>query len=164
MKGETLGIILAIVAIVLMYPVGVLINMTTPAIHLWIATRTRTSLVKRIERLEAELKALEEFPAIDEVQDETLWDIRRLHMLVIAATSLIVLVIVDATTVLMPPHSTTATRLNIGVGVFVVGNAVLIWRLRNKHDFRYKRSPKTRTGYRKAINELKAIADSWPEK
>jgi hypothetical protein len=166
MSAGAWGITIGIIAILLIYPGGLLVNMTTPAVQRWIATRTRTSLANRITRLEAELKALEEFPPIDEVEDETLWDIRKVHMLVIAATSLIVLVIVDVTTILIPPnsHSERAEQLNIGVGVFVVGNAILIWRLRNKHDFRYKRSLKTRAGYRKAIDDLKTIRDSWPER
>ena len=162
MKGETLGIILGIAAIVLMYPVGLLINLTTPTIQLWIATRTRTSLGNRIALLEAELKALEEFPAIEEVQDETLWEIRRTQLIVMAAACLVVLAIADLVVISTPLSLSSLAELNTGIAFIVAGDGIMIWLMRNRHDFRWKRSPKTRARYRKAIADLKAIRDSWP--
>jgi hypothetical protein len=63
-----------------MYPVGVLINMSTPLLQNWFATWTRASLDQRISKLEAQLAKPERIPEIDAAQNQILWEIKSVKL------------------------------------------------------------------------------------
>jgi hypothetical protein len=74
----TWGFILSITALLLMYPVGVLINLTSPGIRNWWAARSRKSLTKRIDILQRQLQRAEALTALSEFENETLWRFEKL--------------------------------------------------------------------------------------
>ena len=63
----TWAFILSLLTLILMYPAGLLINLTTPLVANWLAKWSRSSLEKRISKLENKLAELEKNPAIDPV-------------------------------------------------------------------------------------------------
>lgn len=99
----TWGFILSIVAIVLMYPVGLLINMTTPVVQNWIATTTQQSLINRIARLEKQLEELEKVPALDEVQNQILFRLNSLRAAVFGAIGMMTALLYLGVSILAPP-------------------------------------------------------------
>jgi hypothetical protein len=157
----TWGFILSIVALALMYPVGVLINMTTPLIANWIAARTKKSLEKRIVKLEGELAEFEKTEPITEVESEILWGIRSLKIFLVSVTSMIALIFYWGIRSISDVKSAGLGNFSVVVVSILIAN--LIWQtlLRYEHDFRYFRSPKNRENLRKSIQELKKIRDSW---
>jgi hypothetical protein len=64
----TWGFILSLAALLLMYPIGLLINLTSPKIETWSAGWSRDRLAKRVQKLEEKLHIhkLTELP--DQVQ------------------------------------------------------------------------------------------------
>jgi hypothetical protein len=157
----TWGFILSLATIVLMYPVGLLINMTTPIVQNWVATRTKQSLVKRIERLENELAELEKIPPIDEVQDYVLWGLTAIRILIIEVTSTLTALLYLAVRVLSAGTGRTIDDFTYFAVFVMISSAVLQLRLRYSHDFRRARSPRRREGLRTEIDDLKKIRDSW---
>jgi hypothetical protein len=157
----TWGFILSVVAILLMYPVGLLINITTPIVQNWIAGRTKQSLTKRIERLEKELAELEKNPPIDEVQDHILWEIKALRMLIYLAIGTLTAIVYLAVRVLSAATGTAFYEFAVFAIIVMFTSEVVQLRLRYSHDFRSARSPRRRKGLRKAIDELKQIQASW---
>jgi hypothetical protein len=157
----TWGFILAALSLVLMYPVGLLINLTTPAVQNWVASRSKTSLLKRITLLENELSELEKNAAISEAEDQILWEIQNTKSMVIAMASGVTFVIylgVAAIADRLNPSFRTFSEI---VLVVVFLNLPLQLMLRYKHDFRHERSPRRREALRNSIQELKRIRDSW---
>lgn len=143
----TWGFILAIIAILLMYPVGILINITTPVVANWIARRSKAALAKRINDLENQLLELDALPAISEVDDEILWDLKRTKMLIITGTWFIAVWIVSA-----------VGALSSGVlAAVLITYSLSIFRMRGAHDFRYKRSPRVRANIRANLEELRKL-------
>jgi Na+-transporting methylmalonyl-CoA/oxaloacetate decarboxylase gamma subunit len=65
----TWAFIFSVLALVLMYPVGVLINITTPRLQNRWAARSRSALQARIARLEGELNRMPGLPEVSEVED-----------------------------------------------------------------------------------------------
>jgi hypothetical protein len=53
------GVILGVLALLLMFPMGVVINLVTPVIKDWWARRSHTSLVARMKKVSAELDAMQ---------------------------------------------------------------------------------------------------------
>jgi hypothetical protein len=66
------GFVLSIVALILLYPMGVLVNVTTPKLQNWWAARSQASLQKRIRTLQAELARIERLQRITLTEDLTL--------------------------------------------------------------------------------------------
>ena len=66
------GVALAIVAIVLAFPISIFANWTTPAIKNWWSQRSMKSLLGRIERLEQELANRESREMLTEFQKRVL--------------------------------------------------------------------------------------------
>ena len=158
----TWGFILSIVAIVLMYPVGLLINITTPIVQNWIASRTKQSLVNRIERLEKELAELESNPPIEEVEDRILWGLKSIRILIFSAMGLIVGMIYMGVRILNPATNSDVNAFTYFSLFVMISTGIMQLRLRYSHDFRTERSPRRRKGLRKAIDDLKQIQASWP--
>jgi hypothetical protein len=158
---STWGFILSLAAIVLMYPVGLVINMTTPIVQNWVATRTKQSLVKRIDRLENELAELEKIPPIDEVQDHILWGLKAIRILLIGVTGTLTAMLYLAVRVLSAGTGRTIDDFTYFAVFVMISGAILQLRLRYSHDFRRARSPGRREGLRTAIDDLKKIRDSW---
>jgi hypothetical protein len=155
------GIFLGILAILLMYPVGVLINLTTPLVRNWIATWSKTSLDKRIAKLESELSELEKNPPITEAEDHILWGLKANQMRTIAFGTVILGVLYFAVEVLADVNSAKYKLFrSFVVGVLVFGFLMQL-QLRYEHDFRYLRSPRNREALRKSIAELKKIQENW---
>ncbi|MGD0076107.1 MAG: hypothetical protein ABSD31_17470 [Candidatus Binataceae bacterium] len=69
---QDLGTFLAIVALVLMYPVSLLANLSTPWFRDWWAARSHASLVKRRDTLRREQMKLQDVPMIDAGADAVL--------------------------------------------------------------------------------------------
>jgi hypothetical protein len=78
------GLILAIAAIVLAYPLGVMANMTTPMILNWIVKWSDISLNRRISKLELLLKKREEeCPLVSATEEQLLWGVLCIAKLII---------------------------------------------------------------------------------
>lgn len=154
------GFYLSLAAILLMYPVGLLINLTTPVVQNWLARRTKSSLKNKISELERRLSELEKLPAIDEVQDNVLWGIKSVRIGILAATNTIIIVIYLAAAVLSNRGSAPFASLSGFVLLALTVNSLLMLGMRYRRDFRYVRSPRYRKNLMKTIEELKKIQDS----
>lgn len=158
----TWGIVLAILAIVLMYPVGLLINLTTPLVQNWIVTRSKASLINRIAKLENQLVELEKTPVITDVENYLLWGQQRIQITVFGAVGVLTTVVyfgIRSLSDITSSQFKAFTKLAM-VALFV--DLVLQLRSRYEHNFRYTRSPERRRRLRTAIEDLKKIRDSWP--
>jgi hypothetical protein len=155
----TWGFILSLLALILMYPVGLLVNLSTPHIRDWWAGRSRSETIKRIEILEKWLQDAEKLESLTAFQDETLWLIRNLltyvgmgvHLVLGALTMSIVYVYSIA-------HSKSTYLESLGAVVsFSVVNLVVLRRHRMWADkYRRPRSLESRESVRKNIEALKA--------
>ena len=158
----TWAFVLSIIAILLMYPVGVLINLTTPRIANSIAARGKSSLKKRISKLEEKLATLEKNPPIDEVQDEVLWGIKSVKMRIVRAeTTIIMAIYVGVVVFVQPPNAAFFNELSYIFLLVLSLNMITILAIRYHRDFRYLRSPKNRENLRRTIRELKTILENW---
>jgi len=158
----TWAFVLSIIAILLMYPVGVLINLTTPRIANSIAARGKSSLKKRISKLEEKLAALEKNPPIDEVQDEVLWGIKSVKMRIVGVENTIIVVVYVAVVVFVRPSNASSFKELSYLFLFMLAlNMITILAMRYHRDFRYLRSPKNRENLRRTIRELKTILENW---
>jgi hypothetical protein len=66
-----------------MYPVGILTNISTPKLQNWWAERSRTALIKRIDKLQGELRGRSVLLERSESEDEIIEGIYRLTKTVI---------------------------------------------------------------------------------
>lgn len=135
----TWGFIVSLIALALMYPVGLLINLTTPAVRNWISKWSRNSLAKRITLLENELTQVEKIPPIDEVQDEMLWGIKRLRLEVMNSTNVILLVITLGVSLFIDidKHADAFHVFEAFVAGGLLVNLLSALRARRERDFRY---------------------------
>jgi hypothetical protein len=78
-----LGTLLAIVALILMYPVSLVANLSTPWIRDWWSARSLASLTERRDKLVAFQEDINDEPTIDEATDAIL---RALQNLIMAVT------------------------------------------------------------------------------
>ncbi len=155
------GFVLAVATLILAYPLDVLAHLSTPLVRNWIASRGKNSLVKRIALLEGELAELEKEPAISEAENQILWAIQSVKMELVVAMNLLMGVVYFGVRSLSEPLASQLEDLRIAcLGILVVN---FIWQmsLRYHHGFRYRHSPAVRKGLKKAIDDLKAIRDSW---
>jgi hypothetical protein len=162
MDKATLGIILAIIAILLMYPVGLLINLTTPLVANLIASRSKASLIKRIARLENELDELEKIPPISDVENEILWKLTNLKMTIIGFSSIVMMVMYMGIRVVSDPNNASLTTFATTTAFVVISNFALQLWLYFHRDFRTLRSPDRRKNLRSTIENLKKLREDWP--
>jgi hypothetical protein len=156
----TWGFILGIATLILMYPVGVMINMTTPLLQNWLATRTRASLDKRIAKLEGQLANLEQIPEIDAVQNQILWEIKSVKLDAMGNLGVVLMMILLGVSVITRGEAPAFIGFSRIVLVIVILNSILMLLKRYQHDFRYLRSPDVRKSLRTAITELKRVRDA----
>jgi hypothetical protein len=157
------GIALGIAAIVLMVPVGLLVNMLTPSVQNWIATWGYSSLTKRIGKLERKLSELEKFPTITEVEDRLLWGIEAIRISVLSAASGVILVVLVGVQTLGIGHVNNLVMGSFqGVATLVIlSNLINTLTMRYRKGFRHARSPAVRESLRKSIASLKEIQANW---
>ena len=160
--GLPWGIILAVLAIVLMYPVGLLINLTTPMVADWIATRSKAALIRRIAKLEARLAELEKDPALTDFENYLLWGQQRIQIVVIGAVSGLTIVVYAGVRALSDVTSGQFQVFSKIVFFILILDAALQLRFRYERGFRSARSPDNRRILRTAIEDLKKIRDTWP--
>jgi len=161
------GVALALVALVLMLPASLLANFLTPLLLPlllnWAATWNRTSLEKRIAKLENQWAKFEKYTPIDEVQERLLWGISALKMAILSAAGGVIIVM----------YFGVAATANTGTPAFKgfegVAGGILFYNLaqtliiRYSKDFRYWHSPTNRSVLRKEIDALKAIRAKWDQ-
>lgn len=155
------GFWLAILGIILMYPIGVLINLTTPSIANVLASRTKKSLDNRIAKLERELAKLELNSPTDEVQDQILWELTNLKMRILGATNALLLLFYFSAHFFMSVKSSEFRGFTWMILLVVIADTIGMLALRYRKGFRYSRSPKVRAGLKKAIEELKVLQANW---
>jgi len=155
--GDKLGIF----ALLLAYPLDVIAHLTTPMWRNWIAKRSLGSLINRISTLEKTLAELETNPVIDEVQNQIFWEITRVRITVLYATSAVVLVIYLGIRAVADTNTTAFHDFSMWVGFVVMVTVIMMLRERYGRDFRYKRSAKRRENLREAIENLKHLRDNW---
>jgi hypothetical protein len=85
----TWGFILSVIALIAMYPVGILINVTSPKLQNSWATRSQQKITQRIVRLKAQLKKAEELPLLTSVEGELLLSFQRMNMQITLVVHLI---------------------------------------------------------------------------
>ena len=158
----TWAFILSVLAIVLMYPVGLVINLTTPLVQNWIAKRSKASLEKRISKLETTLTELEQYPPTDEVQDRILWEIKHSRLSMRNVSIDVVVVVFLGIQSLSNVGSQSFHNFAYFAYLVLGVNAVMMLVERYHHDFRYERSPNVRKRLKTEIDSLKTLRDNWP--
>jgi hypothetical protein len=152
--------IISIVALVAAYPLSLLANLTTPFIVTWFVRWSRSSLEDRIAGLERTLQDLEKEPPIDEVQDQTLWEIKHAKITVLGGVSSVVIVIYFALKAI-PGISVDGLHVCAFFVFTTLGfNMVVMLKQRYERDFRFRRSPTVRRDLRKAIENLKNLRET----
>lgn len=157
----TWAFILSLLTLILMYPAGLLINLTTPLVANWLAKWSRSSLEKRISKLENKLAELEKNPAIDPVQNEMLWAIKSVKIVAINVGTGIFLVIYCGVRSVVNPDTPSFKEFSGLVLFMVFVNVVQVLVMRYQRDFRWVRSPSYRKGLKTTIEGLKKIRDDW---
>jgi hypothetical protein len=76
------GFVLAIVALVLAYPLDVLAHLTTPVLRNWWAGRSEATLRRRILKLEQEIDSANVLPELTKFEDVALMGIKRLGLMI----------------------------------------------------------------------------------
>jgi hypothetical protein len=84
------GFVLSLLALLSMYPVGVLINWTTPAIRDWWARQSQARLKKRIEKLESEVRTYSGVPTFDAFQNIVITALKTILLCLVSATHAII--------------------------------------------------------------------------
>jgi len=154
----TWGFILSITALLLMYPVGVLINLTSPGIRNWWAARSRKSLTKRIDILQRQLQRAEALTALSEFENETLWRFEKLVAFVGGAFHLLYGIVFFLLEKLVKPTATVEKWRTILWGIFAVialNFGVVWWLVKRFEAYRVPRSTRARARLRASIDKLK---------
>jgi hypothetical protein len=153
----TWGFILSLAALLLMYPVGLLINLTSPKIQNWWAARSQQSVVKRLNKLESELGELEEFRPLEEVENEILWGQEMLMTLVGGCTHLLLAAALVVCHYVIPSnesHKMQMARIFLFVIMLVNLGTLRAYR-HKKSEYRYTRSPARRARLKASILKLR---------
>jgi hypothetical protein len=157
----TWGFVISIVTLVLAYPVGVIVNATTPLVIDWISRWSKSSLEKRIGKLEAKLADWEQHPALDDVHDELLWGIKSIKINILSALNSIGLLAFFEVRAVANTESPRFIEFEAFIFFYTSVNLAGAILLRRGRDLRFKRSRKVRENLRKDINELKTLRDNW---
>ena len=154
---------LGIAAIILAIPLTIIGNFVTPTVALWGLRWTDKSLAKRIAKLEAELKAIENCPLVSETEDQLLAAALCIAQLLTFTMNMFgIIVLISAVYFPTPPIPPASRPLFVFIGL---GFYLLPWMWkRNTIDelkkYRHDHSPKWRTAIRKALEGYKAILTS----
>ncbi len=154
----TWGIVLAIVAIVLAFPLSLLANLLTPKIRNWWAERSVAGLKKRIANLESELIEMDGLSPFS--REHT----RLLNFVQIIAVGAIGIVdcflgIANFFTTLLPDRLQHQAKTLIGCGIFFELFMLLVI-FQSFRQFLNKRSPLHKEAVEKNISELSAKLQS----
>jgi hypothetical protein len=84
------GFVLAIVTLVLAYPLDVLAHLTTPMLRNWWAGRSVTALRERIAELEGQLAKMDRNRMMTDVEDEILSALPKLELFITMAVMLVI--------------------------------------------------------------------------
>jgi hypothetical protein len=159
--GHDVTFWLAVLALVLMVPVGIFVNIFTPILQNWIATWGYKSLSNRITKLEGQLTELEKISAITEVEDRILMGFIMLRITVFSTASGVVIAVMAAT-------DTITKALNVNdkdfyyLGMAIIGaNFINTFTAKAKKGWLHERSPRVRATLRKSIAGLKEIQANW---
>ena len=143
-------IILALVLFILSIPVGVCSNLITPKVKDWWAARSRSSLAKRIRKLETEREEMTAIPE-DSALEAVIRERSRQIIRYILFTALVLSFLVIGVLLLEVPETRFSqgfkTSLLILAGIFVVLLDSQYWWERQGADADRKRSP----GYRRYL-------------
>ncbi len=143
------GFVLAIVGIVLTYPISLLANLTSPAIKDWWATRSVTALRQRVDRVGRTLEDYEQYTELSEEGELIVSAIE----LIIALVVFCILTADGVLLIVMAPLSTSGFTLFLMVALTAyTGFAELLFFIKPE---RIKRSPSTRKRIRRSLIELK---------
>jgi hypothetical protein len=153
----TWGFVLSIVTLILMYPVGLLINLTSPAIANWLSTWSKNALQKRIDKLEMELAQLEKTPGFDEFQDRALWGVTSIKINVLGCSNTVVIAVFLGIRSIANVQSPVFKEFYYMCYLILAMNIITMLVARYQRAFRYTGSPRVREALRKSILELKRI-------
>lgn len=145
------GVALGVLALLLMFPVGITTTILGPKIQNWWASRSRVSLMARIDNLEASLKTCEGLPTLSDAENIMLRGIE----ILLWAVGLIPLI----TFLLVCSVTSAALRFRsvmLIVLVISVWNGYLNWNAIKVGSFRKFRSSENRGILRREIDSLKA--------
>jgi hypothetical protein len=157
----TWGFILALITLVLMYPVGILINVTTPMIKNCYAAGSKASLEERIDKLEEELKDLESEPVIDDIQERILWESKKTAVTVLYVFCMLIIVIFFAVECVPNPVKPQLFLYEL-VGLLLLAyHFWLMLRIRQQHDFTYRLSARGRKVIKATLEDLIRIGNYY---
>ena len=150
------GFVLSVVAILLLYPGGVLVNITTPMLLDWWATRSRASLQEQIGKLEADLSKLEQIAPLSEVNNQMLWGLEMLRLLLSVGIHMVLSALYLLTILVEGPKRLSLTVEGV-FWCFLIVNALLGFLAYYRElTYRIARSPTRRTNIKKSIKSLKS--------
>jgi hypothetical protein len=158
------GVFLAVVGLILMFPVAVLANILTPKLKNWWAERSEASTKKRIEKLEQQLADCEQHEELSFAEDYLLKGIEALGIvgtMCVEILSITLAIVAKGTTLLedIPPDRRFASAgLLVMTALFsaAVGFIVSALVFKKIGVFRKLRSPLERSALRHSIEKLKA--------
>ena len=152
----TWGFILGVLTLLFAYPVGLLVDITSPEIQNWWSTRSQASLKKRISLLEQELARLEAIQPLNHYENRLLRGVEELQLLVSGGTYMLLTATLLIFLMLVPRND--PRRLGFGLGFLIalqLTNVAVFAVMRARHgNYRHLRSPVRRVRLRKSIEKL----------
>lgn len=154
------GFVFGITALVLALPLGITGNLMTPMLKNWWATRSQSSLQKRIDKLQRELEGYEgRFELLSMSENLTLRGIESMCKFIVMIGQGILLLMWYAAVIL---DHTSSIKLHQFIALLIVlATCYLLQRIIEKHlikdirDFRVPRSPAHREYLKVAIKKLR---------
>lgn len=153
MGTAKLGFWLAIAALVLAIPFGIIGNLLTPILKNWWARRSVIALGERIAELEGSLKNMDGFAPITGVEDEILNTLMNLELFIGMALTLVVAVVGLMVTEEIPERALRSGFITIGTVVAVMFMRTALFS--ETYSFMRRRSPKARRALETGIAKLK---------
>jgi hypothetical protein len=151
------ALVLAILALILMYPVSLLANLTTPVLKNWWAERSVASLKKRITNLEKQLVDYEQYPELSEAETYILLATEALSMMLGLCITMLAVVLIVLSQYGMPTVS-AHDKMPIVLLALVSGSMAFLLGVigfGRITKFRTQRSPFDRNNLRKYVGQLK---------
>lgn len=146
------GVTLSIVALVLMVPAAILANVVTPKIQNWWASRSRASLVKRIDKLERRRDGWEHFELITPTEEIVLNSIQILLACVIPGVFGIGYVAISS----LFEHSKDPAIIII-LFVLLLAAFLAMWGAQQITQYREPRSSRSRDYLKRELEMLKLV-------
>jgi hypothetical protein len=147
------ALLISIVALILMVPLGIATNVLTPKLQNWWASRSRTALSRRIDKLEAQVAASEELEKLSSTEDMILLGIEG----ILACFPGVMIVLLSI------PYLVVVTRgerlglfgsIGVIAAIFISTMAVMIELIID--SYRKQRSPIERTNKKRQLRTLNA--------